>query len=778
MLTKEKIMKEFQKEPEKYWRVELFEREGFVRKVCPVCNKGFWTLEEERKHCPDPSCGEEYGFLGNPVTKVKWDYVEAWKNFERFFVKKGHASIPRYPVITIWREDLFFNIASIVDFQRFDEGVMVFEYPANPLIVPQMCLRFNDIANVGVTGRHNTCFMMPGQHAFNYPKEGYWKDRTIELNFEFLTKVMGIPKEKIIYVEELWTMPDLSAFGPYIESFSLGLELCNSGFMQFGRSDSGYRELPMKVVDVGWGLERLVWFSNGTPTSYDVVFGPVVKKIIEKVGVEYDKELFLKYAKIAGCLDVNEVKDIRVVREKVARKLGMSVEEIEEKIAPLEAVYAIADHTRALVFAIADGALPSNVGGGYNLRVILRRALSFIEKFRWDLKLKEVALWHVCYLKKIFPELEEAREDIEKILDVEEGRYRKTRERCKKLVTLLKKEELKEEELLRIYESYGITPEDLGIKVPSTFYDKLTRKHMGKRKEEKSLPFNVSELPGTQVLFYQPIYGFKARVIKTFNSYVVLDRSAFYPRSGGQDCDLGFIDGKKVLDVEKIGRVIVHKIEGEIEEGKEVECKVDRKRREILTHHHDAIHVINGAARKVLGNHIHQYGAEKTVEKARIDLTHYQGLSEEEIERIERIANDIIEKGIEIEKFWMERKEAEKKFGFKIYQGGYVPSKEVRIVKIGDFDIEACSGTHGNNTREIGWIKIIKTKRIADGLVRIEILAGERATEYLEEKERILKEVAKELNVREEEVPKAVESLFKEWKKLKKELKKRINNRR
>lgn len=777
MLTKEKIMREFQKEPEKYWKVELFEREGFVRKVCPICKKGFWTLEE-REHCPDPSCGEEYGFLGNPITKVRWDYVEAWKEFEKFFVRNGHTSIPRYPVITIWRDDLFFNIASIVDFQRFDEGVMVFEYPANPLIVPQMCLRFNDIANVGVTGRHNTCFMMPGQHAFNYPKEGYWKDRTIELNFEFLTKVMGIPKEKIIYVEELWTMPDLSAFGPYIESFSLGLELCNSGFMQFGRSNSGYRELPMKVVDVGWGLERLVWFSNGTPTSYDVIFGPVVKKIVEKVNVEYDKELFLKYAKIAGCLDVNEVKDIRIVREKVARKIGLSVEEIEKKIAPLEAVYAIADHTRALVFAIVDGALPSNVGGGYNLRVILRRALSFIEKFKWNIKLKEVALWHINYLKKIFPELKEAEENIEKILDVEEERYRKTKERSKKLIVEFKERKLSEEELLKIYETYGITPEDLGIKVPPTFYDKLTQKHMGKKKEEEKFTFDVSKLPETQILFYKPIFEFKAKVIKSFDSWIVLDKTAFYPRSGGQDCDLGFINGKRVLDVEKIGKVIVHKIEGKIEEGKEVECKVDKERRKILTQHHDAIHVINGAARKVLGNHIHQYGAEKTVEKARIDLTHYQSLSEEEIEKIENLANEIVEKGIQIEKFWIERKEAERKFGFGIYQGGYVPSKKVRIVKIGDFDIEACSGTHGNNTKEIGWIKIIRTKRIADGLVRIEILAGEKAIEYLKEKEEILKKVAEELKVKEEEVPNAVEELFKEWKRLRKELRRRASSKK
>ena len=185
MVSKAEILRQLQKEPEKYWKVGVFEKEGFQRKVCPSCGKGYWTLQEDRAHCPDPGCGEEYGFIGDTIAKSKTDYIETWKLFEKFFVKNGHASIPRYPVISRWREDLFFNIASIVDFQRFDEGVMTFDYPENPLIVPQICLRFNDISNVGVTGRHHSCFMMPGQHAFNMPKEGYDKDHCIDLNFKF-----------------------------------------------------------------------------------------------------------------------------------------------------------------------------------------------------------------------------------------------------------------------------------------------------------------------------------------------------------------------------------------------------------------------------------------------------------------------------------------------------------------------------------------------------------------------------------------------------------------
>jgi len=209
-----------------------------------------------------------------------------------------------------------------------------------------------------------------------------------------------------------------------------------------------------------------------------------------------------------------------------------------------------------------------------------------------------------------------------------------------------------------------------------------------------------------------------------------------------------------------------------IEEGKIVNCEVDKKRREILKRHHDAIHIISGAARKILGYHVHQHGAEKTEEKARIDITHFESLSEEEEEKIEDLANKIVEKSLPIKKYVMKRGEAERKYGFGIYAGGYIPSRVLRIVEIPGFDVEACGGLHGDNTKDVGFIKILKTKRIADGLVRIEIKAGEVALDYMKEKERILKEVAEKLGVKEENVPEAVKKLFEDWKQKRKQLKK------
>ncbi|MBI4009599.1 MAG: alanine--tRNA ligase [Candidatus Aenigmarchaeota archaeon] len=774
MITKQEILKTFQKESEKHWKVKIFEDEGFVRKNCNSCKKGFWTLDLGRKHCPDPACGEEYNFIENPITKKSWDYMETWKLFEKFFVRNNHSSISRYPVVSRWRNDLFFNIASIVDFQRFDNGVMSFDYPANPLIVPQMCLRFSDIQNVGITGRHHTCFMMPGQHAFNPPKEGYWKDECIQLNFDFLTKEMGIPREDLIYVEDLWTMPDFSALGPYIETFSRGLELVNSGFMQFGISNNSIKELPMKSIDVGWGLDRLVWFSNGTPTGYEAVFGSVLDKVKKICEIDYDREFFFKYAKIAGSLNIEETPDLKIAREKVARQLNVDVDKLERNIAPLEAVYSICDHSRALAFAISDAALPSNVGGGYNLRVILRRALSFIKKFDWSLKLEDVAIWHADYLKKLFPELKKHEDDIVKILQVEEKRYNQMRERSRKIIDDHAGRKIPEEELMKLYESEGITPEQLSTETPPNFYQKITEKHMGHKAAEEKFPFDVGNLPATNILYYEkpPVFEFKAKVLKAFDGFVVLDQTAFYPTQGGQMHDTGYIDDARVMDVIKIGNVIIHKIEGNAKEKQNIIGKIDKTRRDKLRRHHDSIHIINGVVHKMIGPWCHQYGTEKDVDKARIDITHYEALTDEQVEEIEKMANEIIQKNLPITKTLMDRSEAENKYGFEIYTGGYVPSKQIRVVSIGNFDTEACAGTHSDSTGDIGHIAVVKTKRIADGLVRIEIKAGDVALEYLKDKERVLQEVAKKLNVNEEDVPKAVERLFETWKKKRKQLKK------
>lgn len=770
MVSKSDLISQFQKNPNRYWHVKLFDELDFKRRQCAKCKKFFWTLTEQEK-CNDASC-RTYDFIGNPPTKKPLDYIETWKVIEKFFVKKGHTSIKPYPILARWLPDLYFVIAGIVDFLRVDNGNVSFDLPTNPLILTQPCLRFNDVINTGINGKSYTAFGMIQQTALYDGKQGYWKDECINLDWELLTKVFGIPKEEIVFIEDAWLGP--TAFGSSLEYHVQGLELGNAVFTEFAGTLDNYREMKEKIIDMGGGHERFTWITQGTPTSYDAVFNTVIEKLKKTCGIDYDKKFFLQYSKFSGLLNADE-RDLNESRKDIAKKLNVSVEELEKKVLPLESLYAIADHSRALAFAIAGSGLPSNVGGGYNLRVILRRALSFVEKFKWPVKLEEVAIWHSDYLKKLFPELKEHEDDIIKILQVEEKRYKQTVERSKKIIESFATRTMKEEDLIRLYDSEGITPEQLGVEAPPDFYQKVTERHMGEKIQVKQFPYDVSDIPTTKVLYYDKpaVFEFKAKVLKAFDNFVVLNQTAFYPTSGGQLHDTGYLNDAKISDVMKIGNVIVHKTEGNIKEGATIVGKVDRDRRNILRKHHDSIHIINAVVHRVIGPWCHQYGSEKDIDKARIDITHYEALTDEQVEKIEKMANEIVTKNLKITKTLMERNEAEKKYGFEIYTGGYVPSKQIRVVNMGNgFDVEACAGTHGDSTGDIGGITILRTKRIADGLVRIEIKAGDVAVAYLKESEKILKDVAGKLNVNEEDVPKAVEQLFNTWKQKRKLVKK------
>jgi alanyl-tRNA synthetase len=778
-LTKEKLRGEFAKDWKKYYKTEFLTSQGFVRKICPKCGKGFWTMDTEREHCPDQPC-QFYEFLGNPPTAKRFDYIQSWKVIEDFFKKNGHASIRRYPIVCRWRPDLFFTIASIVDFQRMEKNEVSFQFPENPLIVPQFCLRFNDIPNVGITGRHYSCFCMIGQHSLYDGTKGYWKDRCIELDFKLLSGPFGIPEDEIIFVEDLWVGP--GAFGPSLEYFVKGLEIGNAVFTQFKQTNSGMSEMKEKVIDMGAGLERFAWITQGTPTSYDITFEPILRYLRKQTGVKYDIEFFLKYSKLAGSLNLDEVKNINRMREEIAKQLGVTVELLNEKIKPLEAMYAISDHTMGLTFAIADGLLPSNVGGGYNLRVILRRALSFIDDFRWDIDLIDICDLHAKHLNQICPELSENLNEIQKVLDVEKKRFNNAKLRTQRIVEAItqKGELIDEEKLIKLYDSEGITPELVqdyvpDLKIPVDFYAKVTEKHMSEHKITIQEPIDVSGLPPTEVLVYEDSkkMEFQAKVLRMINDkYVVLDKTYFYPEGGGQKSDVGFIDGNPVSDAQKIDDVVVHRIIGNVQEGKIVDCSINQYRRDILRKHHTGTHIVNVAARQVLGNHIWQYGAEKTSEKARLDITHYETLTEDEVEKIENTANEIIRKNLPVKIELLPRNEAEKQYGFRIYQGGVVPADKLRIVSIGSIDHEACGGLHCKRTGEVELITIFKTNRIQDGIDRIEFAAGPVAINHLKEGERLLKETSQLLNVSEENIPEAVKQLFESWKTKRKELKK------
>ena len=737
-MDKKEILNEFSSDPDRYYKVKLFEEQGFVRKSCLKCKRFFWTLDSGRELCPDDA-DDTYSFIGDPPTTKRFDYTQAWKEVESFFVKNGHTSVSRYPVVCRWRDDLYFTIASIVDFQRIMGSKVVFEFPANPLVVPQTCLRFKDLENVGVTGRHFSSFCMIGQHSIPN-SQGYWKDECVDLDFRLLTNQFGIKKEEVVFVEDVWAGG--GSFGSSLEYFVRGLELGNAVFTEFQGELGKHTTLDQKIIDMGAGLERFAWITMGTPTAYDCCFGPITNHLFEKIGIDSDSEMLRKYfTAIAKNLEIHE--DLIDVRRHAVNSVGLTQDQINRIITPLEGMYLIADHLRTLIFAITDGALPSNVGGGYNLRMMLRRINGTMDRMNLKLDIDELVDMHIDYLKDTYPELDAKRQDVKTILKLESERYVESKTRMGKMAVRLKEKgrALTVEELITLYESDGITPEYLKeieviSEIPSSFYVKLSDLHQSdKKKDVEQLP--LENIPETEMLFYKddPM-EFDAKVLKVFDKSVVLDRTSFYARGGGQEPDHGTIAGAKVVDVNKHGGIIIHEIEGQTpKEGSIVPCKVDVTRRANITKNHTSTHILNSSARGVLGSWIWQHSAFKEADHARLDITHHSSLTDQQVQDIENAANNIVVKDMTVTIENYDRGAAEQKYGFKIYQGGVVPVKSVRIVSIEDFDVEACGGTHVKKTKDVELIKITKTKRIQDGVVRLEFVSGPTAREYVKQQE-------------------------------------------
>ena len=736
-MDKNQILKEFSSDPDKYYNVKLFQEQGFVRKSCSKCGRFFWTLDADRTLCPDDGT-DTYSFIGEPPTSKRFDYTQSWKQVEEFFVKNNHTSVSRYPVVCRWRDDLYFTIASIVDFQRIMGSKVVFEFPANPLVVPQTCLRFKDLENVGVTGRHFSSFCMIGQHSVPN-NQGYWKDECVDLDYRLLTDQFGIKKEEVVFVEDVWAGG--GSFGPSLEYFVRGLELGNAVFTEFQGELGQHTTLDQRVIDMGAGLERFAWITMGTPTAYDCCFGPINEKLFNKIGIDSDSEILRKYfTEIAK--EIDHYDDLNEVRRLAIKNAGITDSQLTKMITPMEGMYLIADHLRTLIFAITDGALPSNVGGGYNLRMMLRRINATVGKLNLKLDIDDLIDTHIDYLKDTYPELNEKREDVKQILKIESARYEESKVHMKK-----KAEKIREkgtptvDELITFYESDGITPEylkevDAISEVPSSFYSKLSDLHQSEKKKAiTELP--LEKLPETETLFYKddPM-EFEAKVIKVFDDQVVLDKTSFYARGGGQEPDHGSIAGFEVVDVDKHADIIVHKLKGGIpNEGDTVQCKVDATRRSNITKNHTSTHIINTSARSVLGSWVWQHSAFKDDDHARLDITHHSSLNDQQVKQIEDAANKMIKENYPVKIEYFDRGTAEQQYGFRIYQGGVVPVKSVRIVSIEDKDIEACGGTHVKNTGDIELIKITKTKRIQDGVVRLEFVSGPNAFEYVKEQE-------------------------------------------
>jgi alanyl-tRNA synthetase len=786
--------------PENEYHIPFFDEFGYARKQCPSCGEYFWTLNQDQKTCEEstPEGCAPLTFISRPPTRRSYNFREMREAFLSFFEKRGHLRIKPYPVVARWREDLYFTHASIIDFQPYvTNGVT--PPPANPLVISQPCIRFVDVDNVGPTfGRHLTIFEMGGHHAFNYPhEEVYWKDQTVRYHHDFVTKELGVASEEVTYKEDVWSGGGNA--GPDLETIIRGLEIATLVFMKFKVVNGEFIELPIRTVDTGYGIERYTWLSQGSLSCFHAVYGPILDEVLKMAGVDkVDAKLLSRIAELSGAMILKKTADRSEVRKKVAEKIGMAVDEFDKVLLPLENSFAVVDHTRCLAFMLAEGIVPSNVGEGYLTRLMLRRTYRQLRMLAIEKKLLDIIDMQIASWSKDFPHLKEMRNNILEILSVEQDKFKQTLKRGRLLVKRITQDlkakglsELPTKTLIELYDSHGLPPEvvketaeeeGFQAKVPENFYAEVAERHVPvspMREVEKieGLEAAVSGLPETRMLYYEDAYlrEFEAKSLRVLeNKYVVLEKTAFYPEGGGQPADLGHLRFDKtrseVVDVQKIGNVIVHVIKGSVpKEGEKVFGSIDWERRKSLMKHHTGTHVLMGATRRVLGEHVWQAGAQKDVEKTRLDFSHFRRLTLEEIHEIERLANQAIAQNIPIETAWMLREEAERLYGFRLYQGGVVPGRKIRVVKSGDWEVEACGGTHLKNTGELGFIKIVHTERIQDGVERIIFSVGLPALRAVQVNEESLWKLSELLNAPLGKLEETAKRLVKEWKETRRE---------
>lgn len=742
---------------------------GYEKYVCKKCEEGVIWSVIPRDTCPDRPCSK-YEFLYKEYKRVKpLSLQEVREKFINFLVSKGHGVVDPYPVLARWRNDLYLNIASIIVFQpAVTEGIV--DPPHNPLVIIQPSIRLSDIDNVGLTfGRHLTSFEMGGMHAFNKPgRMIYWVEGIIDNTIEFFNKEIGIDLEDLVFKEGWWEGGGNA--GPAPEVLVDGMELATLVHMMYKTVDGKYVENPVLVVDCGYGIERITWFTQKSPTGFHAIYGRLVDEYKDVLGVEEPPHDVLKKA-------------VYLLSDKELTSVADYIKSLEEhgfgeylaSFSKIIHLYGSLDHVRTISLMLSDGIVPSNSGEGYLARLVLRRLFRNLVKLGvesnrladvvQELVDKQIKYWKNDY---IYGKFEKHRDYILDVVDLEANKFVDSIYRGVEIVDkyLKRKKALGEEDLIEIYDSHGIPPEfiverargkGVEVSVPRDFYSKIAQRHsvapLVKEKEHEfpeELVKWAERFPETVRVFHQDPYAtsIKARVLGVLENYVILDQTIMYPWAGGQDHDAGdlIFNGKAypVKYVGKIGGVIVHELfENPVfKAGDEVEVRIDWFRRYRLMRHHTATHVVLAAARKVLGEHVWQAGAEKTVEKGRLDITHHKPLTRKEVAEIEELANKIIDSRIQLRFHYMGKFEAESKYGLKIYQGGAVYSPVLRIVEIPGWDAQACFGTHLHNTSEIGGVKIVNAERIQDGVIRLEFVAGTRLVELArsmeQEKEKAL----------------------------------------
>ena len=806
--------------------IPYFHEQGFVRKVCKVTNLWFWTRDDTRETSGDTT-EDEYTFIGAPIIGGYPQRGKALKDamretFLAYFEDNNHARIAPYPVIARWRDDIHLTIASIADFQPHVTGGIA-PPPANPLTISQPCIRLTDVAAVGRSGRHLTTFEMMAHHCFNRPDDGdvkYWMDECIRYCDDLFVNRLGIEPNEITYVENPWSGGGNA--GPAVEVIVGGLELATLVFMNLEEREDGdveikgirYGEMPLQIIDTGYGLERFCWAAAGTPTIYEAIYPESVEwlqtesdfqsRLTELGDVDIDA-LLSELSRLAGILNIDVGTDVESLYKRLCERLedrgiSLSVDQLKSVTEPLSSIYAIPDHMHALCNMLGDALVPSNAKAGYLARMLARRVCRMKDNLNLSMSLAELGAHHMDVNLDISG-FSQSRDGILTILELEEARYhemlRKGEAAVNTALAQLSKDatHAPDEILFRLAEERGLQPEmvagianrlgwsQLGIHVGFAA-DMAARnaqqtKAAAKAKDKDGLL--TEDWPATEMRYYDDtsMTEFDAEVLHCTEidatllnlssevqgvptHAVILDHTLFYPEGGGQLGDCGKLGGATVLDTHIENAVILHLTDGPV--SGTVHGTVSWERRKQLMDHHTSVHIIGGSARALLGPHIWQAGSSKGERYARLDVTHFQRLTRDDLNAIEDHANDIIASNPTVEKLLMERADADAQFGFELYQGGAPKHSQIRVIRIGDHDVQACGGTHHDQAGEIGEVRIIRSSQVQDGVERLQIVAGETAREHARRQERLLNESADALGVSVDDLPKAVNRFFEEWK--------------
>ena len=812
----------------------VFHDHGYVRRQCRITKLWFWTCDSERTTCGDTH-EDEYTFIGKPLIEGFDQRGKALKDsmreaFLSFFENYEHHRVEPYPVLARWRDDIHLTIASIADFQPHVTSGQVAP-PANPLTISQPCIRLTDVDAVGRSGRHLTTFEMMAHHVFNRPDEGemyYWMEECVAYCHTMLTETFGISGDEITYVENPWCGGGNA--GPAVEVIVGGLELATLVFMNLEESPDGdieikgdlYKEMPLQIIDTGYGLERFCWAAAGTPTIYEAIYPETVDWLKTISGfsdvattwpdMDLDK-LLGEMSRLNGIMNIEPGVDAEQLSQIFISRLSergvnITTEQFVAITEPLSKIYAIPDHLHALTHMLGDGLVPSNAKAGYLARMLARRILRMRDDLGIEVSLSELITHHLD-VNMHGHGMKQTRDGLLTIMNLEEERYSEVLRKGTNLINQSLKsidktaDELPDELLFQLNDSHGLPPDMVismaqssgwnNLRLRTGFSAEMAERHAKMAKaaaattSQTSLVNEIPSFPDTVPLYYNDVQqrSFDASVLASLplrdgagpegaTHAIVLSESCFYPEGGGQEGDYGSLttDGtsRSVLDTQKEGGLILHLCDGLLEVGDLVHGSIDWRRRKQLMDHHTAVHIVGGAARRILGPHIYQAGANKSTEIARLDITHYRRLQRDDLDAIEILANEVLGQVSRTEKTILPRHEADKKHGFDLYQGGAPKGNEIRVLRISDHDVQACGGTHHDEPGQIGSIRVVRSTAVQDGVERLHIVAGESALQYAREQDEVLRTTSETFAVATEDLPKTAERFFTEWKEQRKRI--------